>query len=99
MSYRTLSVRGRTRQAQVAIDFRVGQYNHVRPHHALGVRATVPEALGVMELSPRIETMIPTVDYDTRFQRLCWTSSNRLATATPSAAMMPNHKMTTAGPN
>lgn len=34
-----------TRQAQVVIDSWLKQYNHVRPHHALGMRAPVPETL------------------------------------------------------
>jgi putative transposase len=34
-----------TRQAQVVIDTWLRQYNHVRPHHALGMRAPVPETL------------------------------------------------------
>jgi putative transposase len=34
-----------TRQAQVVIDTWLRQYNPVRPHHALGMRAPVPETL------------------------------------------------------
>ena len=34
-----------TRQAQVVIDTWLRQYNHVRPHHALGMRAPVPDTL------------------------------------------------------
>ena len=34
-----------TRQAQVVIDTWLRQYNRVRPHHALGMRAPVPETL------------------------------------------------------
>lgn len=34
-----------TRQAQVVIDSWLKQYNHVRPHHALGMRAPVPETI------------------------------------------------------
>jgi transposase InsO family protein len=34
-----------TRQAQVVIDTWLKQYNHIRPHHALRMRAPVPETL------------------------------------------------------
>ncbi|MBL8564824.1 MAG: transposase [Hyphomicrobiaceae bacterium] len=34
-----------TRQAQVVINTRLRQYNHIRPHHALGMRPPVPETL------------------------------------------------------
>ena len=34
-----------TRQAQIVINQWLRQYNHVRPHHALGMRAPVPETL------------------------------------------------------
>ena len=34
-----------TRQAQVVINSWLKQYNHVRPHHALGMRAPVPETI------------------------------------------------------
>lgn len=34
-----------TRQAQAVIDTWLRQYNHVRPHHALGMRAPVPETV------------------------------------------------------
>lgn len=33
------------RQAQVAINVWLRDYNHIRPHHALGMRAPVPETL------------------------------------------------------
>ena len=33
------------RQAQTVIDQWLHQYNHIRPHHALGMRAPVPETL------------------------------------------------------
>ncbi len=32
-------------QAQIAINIWLKQYNHVRPHHALGMRPPVPETL------------------------------------------------------
>jgi transposase InsO family protein len=34
-----------TRQAQTVINQRLRQYNHVRPHHALGMRPPVPETI------------------------------------------------------
>jgi transposase InsO family protein len=34
-----------TRQAQAAINAWLKEYNHVRPHHALGMRPPVPETL------------------------------------------------------
>lgn len=34
-----------TRQAQVVIDGWLKQYNHIRPHHALGMHAPVPETI------------------------------------------------------
>ena len=34
-----------TRQAQTVINQWLRQYNHVRPHHALGMRPPVPETL------------------------------------------------------
>ncbi|WP_412176205.1 integrase core domain-containing protein [Lentibacter sp. XHP0401] len=34
-----------TRQAQVAINVWLKQYNRIRPHHALGMRPPVPETL------------------------------------------------------
>ena len=34
-----------TRQAQVVIDTWLKQYNHIRPHHALSMRAPVPETI------------------------------------------------------
>ena len=34
-----------TRQAQVVINQWLRQYNHVRPHHALGMRPPVPETI------------------------------------------------------
>ena len=34
-----------TRQAQVVINTWLRQYNHVRPHHALGMRPPVPETI------------------------------------------------------
>jgi putative transposase len=34
-----------TRQVQVAINQWLRQYNHIRPHHALGMRPPVPETL------------------------------------------------------
>ena len=34
-----------TRQAQTVIDIWLRQYNHIRPHHALGMQAPVPETL------------------------------------------------------
>jgi transposase InsO family protein len=33
------------KQAQVAINIWLKEYNHIRPHHALGMRPTVPETL------------------------------------------------------
>lgn len=33
------------KQAQVAINVWLGEYNHIRPHHALGMRPTAPETL------------------------------------------------------
>ena len=33
------------RQAQTVINQWLHQYNHIRPHHALGMRAPVPETL------------------------------------------------------
>ncbi len=33
------------RQAQIVINQWLHQYNHIRPHHALGMRAPVPETL------------------------------------------------------
>ena len=37
-----------TRQAQVVIDGWLKQYNHIRPHHALGMRAPIPETLDLL---------------------------------------------------
>ena len=34
-----------TRQAQIVINTWVRQYNHIRPHHALGMRPLVPETV------------------------------------------------------
>ncbi len=34
-----------TRQAQIVINQWLGQYNHVRPHHALGMRPPAPETI------------------------------------------------------
>jgi len=34
-----------TRQAQIVINRWLKQYNHIRPHHALGMRAPVPETI------------------------------------------------------
>jgi putative transposase len=34
-----------TRQAQAVISQWLRQYNHVRPHHALGMRPPIPETL------------------------------------------------------
>jgi putative transposase len=34
-----------TRQAQVVINTWLRQYNHIRPHHALGMRPPVPETI------------------------------------------------------
>ena len=34
-----------TRQAQTVIDQWLRQYNHIRPHHALGMRPTAPETI------------------------------------------------------
>ena len=34
-----------TKQAQAVINTWLGQYNHIRPHQALGMRAPVPETL------------------------------------------------------
>jgi putative transposase len=34
-----------TRQAQAVINQWLRQYNHVRPHHALGMRPPIPETL------------------------------------------------------
>jgi transposase InsO family protein len=34
-----------TRQAQIDINQWLRQYNHVRPHHALGLRPPVPETI------------------------------------------------------
>ena len=34
-----------TRQAQIVINQWLRQYNHVRPHHALNMRAPVPETI------------------------------------------------------
>jgi transposase InsO family protein len=34
-----------TRQAQTVIDQWLRQYNHIRPHYALGMRPPVPEML------------------------------------------------------
>ena len=34
-----------TKQAQGAIDVWLKEYNHIRPHHALTMRPTVPETL------------------------------------------------------
>ena len=34
-----------TKQAQVAINVWLRQYNRIRPHHALGIRPPVPETL------------------------------------------------------
>jgi len=34
-----------TKQAQVVINQWLRQYNHVRPHHALGKRPSVPEVI------------------------------------------------------
>ncbi|MDC1094141.1 integrase core domain-containing protein [Planktomarina temperata] len=33
------------KQAQVAINIWLKEYNHIRPHHALGMRPPVPETL------------------------------------------------------
>jgi len=33
------------KQAQVAIDVWLREYNHIRPHHALGMRPPAPETL------------------------------------------------------
>ena len=33
------------KQAQVAINVRLKEYNHIRPHHALGMRPPAPETL------------------------------------------------------
>ncbi|MCB1507072.1 MAG: integrase core domain-containing protein [Hyphomicrobiaceae bacterium] len=33
------------RQAQVAINAWLKQHNHIRPHHALGMRPPVPEMI------------------------------------------------------
>ena len=38
-----------TRQAQTAINQRLRQYNHVRPHHALRMRPPVPETILVKQ--------------------------------------------------
>jgi transposase InsO family protein len=40
-----------TRQAQTVINRWLRQYNHIRPHHALGMRPPVPETL--LEKSPQ----------------------------------------------
>ena len=34
-----------TRQAQIVINQWIKQYNHMRPHHALGMRPPVPETI------------------------------------------------------
>ncbi|MBM3591834.1 MAG: transposase, partial [Alphaproteobacteria bacterium] len=34
---------GTTRQAQAIINQWLNQYNHIRPHHALGMRPPAPE--------------------------------------------------------
>jgi len=34
-----------TRQAQTVINQWLRQYNHIRPHHALGMRPPVPETI------------------------------------------------------
>ena len=34
-----------THQAQVVIEIWRKQYNHIRPHHALGMRAPVPDTI------------------------------------------------------
>ena len=37
-----------TRQAQTVINLWLKQYNHIRPHHALGMRPPVPETILVI---------------------------------------------------
>ncbi|MGD9671623.1 MAG: integrase core domain-containing protein [Hyphomicrobiaceae bacterium] len=43
--FETLERFATTRQAQIVINTWLKQYNHFRPHHALGMRAPVPETL------------------------------------------------------
>lgn len=42
------------RQAQTVINQWLKQYNHIRPHHALGMRPPVPEHIAPIEASLRI---------------------------------------------
>ena len=53
-----------TRQAQVAINVWLRQYNQIRPHHALNMRPPVPETL--LE-KPKIKGEYRGLDRKTRF--------------------------------